>query len=146
MPLAIEAVEKISKRQAAGEVLVHPRKRFELPESVFFHNMAAADIVGKFVATKQYTYVGGKLKFLVCLWSSGSGELLALIEADKVGQMRTGAASGVATEYLARQNATTAGIVGTGGQGSTQLEANSAGRQLKSGEGYWCGAVRPRKV
>ena len=132
MPLAIEAVEKISKRQAAGEVLVHPRKRFELPESAFFHNMAAADLVGQFVATKQYTYVGGKLKFLVSLWSSGSGELLALIEADKMGRMRTGAASGVATKYLARHDAATAGIVGTGGQARTQLEAIAAVRKLNA--------------
>jgi alanine dehydrogenase len=92
--------------------------------------MAAADLVGQFVATKQYTYVAGKLKFLVSLWSSGSGELLALIEADKMGQMRTGAASGVATKYLARHDAATAGIVGTGGQARTQLEAIAAVRKL----------------
>jgi alanine dehydrogenase len=145
MPLAIEAVEKISKRQAAGEVLVHPRKRFELPESVFFHNMAAADVAGKFVATKQYTYVGGKLKFLVCLWSSGTGDLLALIEADKLGQMRTGAASGVATKYLARTDATTAGIVGTGGQARTQLQAIAAVRKLNSVKVYGRDAERREK-
>src|SRR5947207_6631630 len=106
MPLAIEAVEAISKRQAAGEVLVHPRRRFELPGGAFFHHMAAADIPGGFVATKQYTFVGGKLKFLVCLFSTETGELLALIEADVLGQMRTGAASGVATKYLAGKGAT----------------------------------------
>jgi len=111
MPLAIEAVEAVSKRQAAGEVLVHPRRRFELPEGAFFHHMAAADVPGQFVATKQYTYVGGKLKFLVCLFSTESGELLALIEADVLGQLRTGAASGVATKYLAQTDASTAGIV-----------------------------------
>jgi alanine dehydrogenase len=142
MPLAIEAVQKISKRQAAGEVLVHPRKRFELPEGAFFHNMAATDVVGKFVATKQYTYVSGKLKFLVCLWSSGSGELLALIEAERLGQMRTGAASGVATQYLARKDATTAGIVGTGGQARTQLEAIAAVRELNSAKVYGRDAER----
>ena len=136
MPLAIEAVEKISLRQAAGEVWVHPRRRFELPESAFFHNMAAADIAGEFVATKQYTFVGGKLKFLVSLWSTGNGELLALIEADKLGQMRTGAASGVATKYLARKDAATAGIIGTGGQARTQLEAIAAVRKLDSVKVY----------
>src|SRR5713101_2725729 len=145
MPLAIEAVEKISKRQAAGEVLVHPRRRFELPESAFFHNMAAADVAGKFVATKQYTYVGGKLKFLVCLWSSGNGDLLALIEADKLGQMRTGAASGVATKYLAQKDATTAGIVGTGGQARTQLEAIAAVRKVNSVKVYGRDAERRDK-
>ena len=142
MPLAIEAVQKISKRQAAGEVLVHPRKRFELPEGAFFHNMAAADVVGKFVTTKQYTYVSRKLKFLVCLWSSESGELLALIEAERLGQMRTGAASGVATQYLARKDATTAGIVGTGGQARTQLQAIAAVRKLNSAKVYGRDAER----
>ena len=145
MPLAIEAVEKISKRQAAGEVLVHPRRRFELPESAFFHNMAAADVAGKFVATKQYTYVGGKLKFLVCLWSSGNGDLLALIEADKLGQMRTGAASGVATKYLAQKDATTAGIVGTGWQARTQLEAIAVVRKVNSVKVYGRDAERRDK-
>lgn len=145
MPLAIEAVEKISMRQAAGEVLVHPRRRFELPEGAFFHNMAAADVAGEFVATKQYTYVGGKLTFLVCLWSSGNGELLTLIEADKLGQMRTGAASGVASKYLARKDATAAGIVGTGGQARTQLEAIASVRKLNSVKVYGRDAERREK-
>jgi alanine dehydrogenase len=136
MPLAIEAVEAISKRQAAGEVLVHPRKRFELPGGVFFHHMAAADVPGGFVATKQYTYVAGKLKFLVSLFSTETGDLLALIEADFLGQMRTGAASGVATKYLARKDAASAGILGTGRQARTQLEAIAAVRKLSSVKVY----------
>jgi len=136
MPRAIEAVEAISQRQAAGEVLVHPRRRFELPDGAFFHHMAAADVPGGFVATKQYTYVGGKLKFLVSLFSTKNGDLLSLIEADILGQMRTGAASGVATKYLARKDAVTAGIVGTGLQARTQLEAIVAARELKSVKVY----------
>ena len=132
MPLAIEAVESISKRQAAGEVLVHPRRRFELPGGSFFHHMAAADVPGGFVATKQYTYVGGKLKFLVSLFSTETGDLLALIEADNLGQMRTGAASGVATKYLARKDAKTAAIIGTGGQAKSQLESGG-GPQTDAG-------------
>ena len=136
MPRAIEAVEAISKRQASGEVLVHSRRRFELPDGVFFHHMAAADIPGGFVATKQYTHVGGKLKFLVSLFSTESGDLLSLIEADILGQMRTGAASGVATKYLARKDAVTAGIVGTGRQARTQLEAIAAVRNLETVKVY----------
>lgn len=136
MPLAIEAVEAISRRQAAGEVLVHPRRRFELPEGKFFHHMAAADVAENFVATKQYTYVGGKLKFVVSLFSMESGDLLALIEADVLGQMRTGAASGVATKYLAKSDARTAAIIGTGGQARTQLEAIAAVRKLESVKVY----------
>ena len=145
MPRAIEAVEAISKRQAAGEVLVHARRRFELPGGAFFHHMAAADIPGAFVATKQYTYVGGKLKFLVCLFSMESGELLALIEGDRLGQMRTGAASGVATKHLARKDAVTAGIIGTGGQARTQLEAIAVVRKLSSVKVFGRDAARREK-
>jgi ornithine cyclodeaminase/alanine dehydrogenase-like protein (mu-crystallin family) len=143
MPLAIEAVESISKRQAAGEVLVHPRRRFELPGGSFFHHMAAADVPGGFVATN--TYVGGKLKFLVSLFSSETGDLLALIEADNLGQMRTGAASGVATKYLARKDAKTAAIIGTGGQAKTQLEAVAAVRKLDGVKVYSRDAERREK-
>lgn len=136
MARAIEAVEAISKEQAAGDALVHPRRRFELPHGAFFHHMAAADVPGQFVATKQYTYVGGKVRFLVCLFSMANGELLALIEADWLGRMRTGAASGVATKYLARKDAVTAGIVGTGGQARTQLEAVASVRKLNAVKVY----------
>src|SRR4030095_13929622 len=65
-----------------------------------------------------------------------SGDLLALIEADMMGQMRTGAASGVATKYLARADAKTAAMIGTGGQARTQLEAIATVRRLESGKVY----------
>ncbi len=72
------------------------------------------------------------LRFLVPLYEISTGALLALIEADFMGQQRTGAASGVATKYLARRDARTAAILGTGGQAKTQLEAVSLVRKLES--------------
>jgi len=132
MPMAVEAVEDISRKQANSEVIVHPRRRFEFPGSHFFHYMAAADYSAGFIAMKQYTYVRGKLRFLVPLYEMGTGELVALIEADYMGQLRTGAASGVATKYLARRDARVAAIIGTGGQAKTQLEAVAAVRRLDS--------------
>jgi ornithine cyclodeaminase/alanine dehydrogenase-like protein (mu-crystallin family) len=132
MPLVVEAVEEISRKQATGEVVVHPRRRFELPGGGFFHYMAAADFSAGFVAMKQYTFVRGKLRFLVPLYEMATGDLLGLIEADFMGQLRTGAASGVATKYLARKNARVAAIIGTGGQAKTQLEAIAAVRKLES--------------
>src|SRR3979411_3068599 len=136
MPLAVEAVEEISRKQATGEVVVHPRRRFELPGGGFFHYMAAADFSRGFVAMKQYTYVRGKLRFLVPLYEMATGDLLAMIEADYMGQLRTGAASGVATKYLARKNARVVAIIGTGGQARTQLEAVAAVRKLQSARAY----------
>src|SRR5947208_11339531 len=126
MPLAVEAVEEISRKQATGEVVVHPRRRFELPGGGFFHYMAAADFSSGFVAMKQYTFVRGKLRFLVPLYEMATGDLLALIEADYMGQLRTGAASGVATTYLARKTARVTPIIGAGRQAKPQRDENAA--------------------
>ena len=136
MPQALEAVEEISRKQSTGEVVVHPRRRFELPGGGFFHYMAAADYSAGFVAMKQYTYVRGKLQFLVPLYEMATGGLLAQIEADYMGQLRTGAASGVATKYLARKDSRIAAIIGTGGQARIQLEAVAVVRTLKSARAY----------
>src|SRR5438128_1317559 len=145
MPQALEAVEEISRKQSTGEVVVHPRRRFELPGGGFFHYMAAADYSAGFVAMKQYTYVRGKLQFLVPLYEMATGGLLAQIEADYMGQLRTGAASGVATKYLARKDSRIAAIIGTGGQASTQLEAVAAARKLESARAYGRDAAKREK-
>jgi ornithine cyclodeaminase/alanine dehydrogenase-like protein (mu-crystallin family) len=142
MPMALEAVEEISRKQATGEVLVHPRRRFEIASGGFFHYMAAADYTAGFLAMKQYTFVRGKIRFLVPLYEISSGDLVAMIEADYMGQLRTGAASGVATKHLARRNASVAAIIGTGGQARTQLEAIAAVRKLSSSRVYGRNAER----
>jgi len=145
MPQAVEAVEEISRKQATGEVVVHPRRRFELPGGGFFHYMAAADFSLGFVAMKQYTYVRGKLRFLVPLYEMTTGDLVAQIEADYMGQLRTGAASGVAAKYLARKDARVAAIIGTGGQAKTQLEAIATVRKLESARAYGRDAAKREK-
>jgi alanine dehydrogenase len=145
MPTAIEAVEDISRKQANGEVVVHPRRRFELPGGGFFHYMAAADFSAGYVAMKQYTYVQGKIRFLVPLYEMQTGDLVALIEADYMGQLRTGAASGVATKYLSRQNSRVAAIIGTGSQARTQLEAIAGVRRLESARVYGRDAAKREK-
>lgn len=145
MPMALEAVQEISRKQATGEVLVHARRRFELPSGGFFHYMAAADFAAGFLAMKQYTFVRGKIRFLVPLYEIASGDLVAMIEADYMGQLRTGAASGVAAEYLARRDASVAAIMGTGGQARTQLEAIAAVRKLKSARVYGRNADRRKQ-
>src|ERR1700694_6128346 len=145
MPMALSAVEEISRKQATGEVIVHPRRRFELPAGGFFHYMAAADFSAGYVAMKQYTFVRGKMRFLVPLYEMATGDLLALIEADYMGQLRTGAASGVATKSLARKNGRVAAIIGTGGQAKTQLEAIATVRKLESARAYGRDAAKREK-
>ena len=107
--------------------------------------MAAADFSAGYVAMKQYTYVRGKIRFLVPLYEMPTGDLAALIEADYMGQLRTGAASGVATKYLARENSRVAAIIGTGGQARTQLEAIACVRKLQSARVYGRDAAKREK-
>jgi ornithine cyclodeaminase/alanine dehydrogenase-like protein (mu-crystallin family) len=93
--------------------------------------MAAGDPVHGFIGMKVYTSVRGAVRFIVPLFRSATGEMAALIEADALGQIRTGAATGVATKYLANAGARIAGIIGTGYQARTQLEAVAAVRPLE---------------
>ena len=123
MPTTIEAVEESFRRQAAGDSWPQPRRRFELPDRVFLNYMAAADRAGGWMGLKIYTVARGKARFVVLLYRATTGELAALIEADFLGQMRTGAATGIATKYMSRPDARFAGIIGTGLQARTQLQA-----------------------
>ena len=123
MPLALEAVEDSFRRLADGSALLHPRRRLNVPGKSYIHYMAAADATSGYMGLKIYTSSREGLRFLVPLFQAESGDLIALIEANYLGQMRTGAASGVATRVLARPEARTIGIIGTGLQARAQLEA-----------------------
>ena len=72
---------------------------------------------------KSYTSYAGATRFFVLLFSSETGELLAIIEADRLGQLRTGAATGVAAKYMARADSAKVALLGAGGQAATQAEA-----------------------
>jgi alanine dehydrogenase len=132
MPLALEAVEDSFRRLAERSALVHSRQRLHIPGKSYLHYMAAGDSTSGYMGLKIYTSAREGLRFLVPLFQAESGDLVALIEADYLGQMRTGAASGVATRFMAREEARTAGIVGTGLQARTQLEAIALVRKLGS--------------
>ncbi len=136
MPIALEVVEESLRRQGRGELILHPRRRIRTPDNALLHYMAVADTVDHFIGMKLYTVARGVARFVVPLFRSSTGEMAALIEADALGQIRTGAASGVATKYLANANARTAAIVGTGYQARTQLEAVAAVRRLEHVRAY----------
>jgi alanine dehydrogenase len=131
MPLALEAVEDSFRRLADGAAVSHSRQRLHIPGKGYLHYMAAADAAGGYFGLKIYSASREGMRFLVPLYSAASGELVALIEADYLGQVRTGAASGVATRVMAREDARTAGIIGTGLQARTQLEAVALVRKLE---------------
>ena len=123
MPIALEAVEACFRSLANGSAQSQPRRRLHFAEKSFLHYMAASDSAAGCFAMKLYTTSPAGARFLIPLYRTETAELIALIEGDYLGQMRTGAASGVATRFLARENSRTLGIIGTGLQARTQLEA-----------------------
>lgn len=131
MPLALEAVEQSFQRLADHTADNHSRQRLHAGKT-FLHYMAAVDQLGGYMGLKIYTSVNRVLRFMIPLYRIETGELVAILEADYVGQMRTGAASGIATKYLARADAKIVAIIGTGLQARTQLEAISRVRRLEN--------------
>lgn len=131
MPMALEAVETSFRGLADGSAVLHARQRLHLPGKSYLHYMAAGDGTSGYMGLKIYTSSREGLRFLVPLFDAHSGDLLALLEADYLGQVRTGAASGVATQYMARADAHVVGIVGSGLQARTQLEAVALVRKIE---------------
>ena len=136
MEEALRAVEEAFRAWGEGRAVNRPRLRVRVPKG-FLHLMPAAALDERVMGFKAYsTIVGNKSRFVVMLFSTETGEVLALIEADRLGQVRTGAASGVAAKYLAREDARTVGIIGTGYQAETQLEALCKVRSIERIKAY----------
>ena len=130
MPLALELVETSFRRLGGGAAVSHPRRRLQIPGKTILNYMAASDAASGYLGLKIYSIARGAARFVIPLFRAETGEMVALIEADYLGQMRTGAASGVAAKVMARQNARTVGIIGTGLQARTQLEAVAYARKV----------------
>lgn len=131
---AVQVVEDIFKAQATGNATNQSRRRVRA-DGTTLHVMSAAVSASSqsagYLGCKTYTVKRGVARFFVSLFSSETGQLLAFIEADRLGQIRTGAASGIATRYLANKTASRVGIYGSGGQARTQLLAVSVVRHVR---------------
>ena len=133
MPDAIDALDVAFRDWGVGAAQNVSRQRIVLPQQQgVLHMLAAAVPALDMLGFKAYTASPHGVRFVVNLYRASTGELLAMIEADWLGRMRTGAASGLATRVLARADAQTVGMIGTGGQAETQLRAMSAARSLTS--------------
>jgi ornithine cyclodeaminase/alanine dehydrogenase len=120
---ALEAVEGSFRRLAAGRVENVPRERLPL-EGGILAVMAAADLELGYAGLKSYSAFGyDDYRFVVLLFETGRAELTGVLEANRLGQLRTGAASGVAAKHLARPDASTLGVIGCGWQAESQVAA-----------------------
>jgi len=125
----LDAVEEILRQQAEGRATNRARRRVALPGSGLNVMFAGAPEIGA-LGLKAYSVARAGARFYTMLFDPETGELLSLMQSDKLGQLRTGAASGVATKYLAREDADSLGLYGAGWQAESQLEAIAAVRNL----------------
>ena len=117
---ALAAVEASFRNIAAGEVDLAPRRRLSLNDGRLA-DMAASDRALGYAGAKVYAGFAEGAAFVVVLFDVGKPDLIAVIEADQLGRLRTGAASGVAAKYLAKEGASSLGVIGCGSQAETQV-------------------------
>jgi ornithine cyclodeaminase/alanine dehydrogenase-like protein (mu-crystallin family) len=141
---AIAAVEGALREHAEGKAFCAPRWRVKLPTGLL-HTMSASLPAQDACGLKTYTATPSKARFVVLLFSAAEGDLQAIIEADRLGQIRTGAASGVATRLLARPDARVLALLGSGFQAETQVEACAAARHLSEVRVWSRSAERARE-
>src|SRR5437762_1368770 len=135
MEMAMEAVEDGLRKMALDEVQNIPRARCQTDHAMLHVLSAAAKSLGV-MGYKVYATSRKGQHFHVGLYDGKSGALLALMQADYLGQMRTGAASGVATQYMARPDASEVGLFGSGKQARTQLLAVCKVRKVRRVQVY----------
>lgn len=128
---ALEALEEAFRELAAGRADDLPRRRARAPGALL-HLMGAALPARGLLGLKAYATTRAAARFHVLLYDARDAALLALIEADELGRLRTGAASGLAARHLAPSSARTLGLIGSGRQAWTQLAALAAVRSLEN--------------
>jgi alanine dehydrogenase len=117
---AVDAIEACFRRLAAGAVENRPRYRLRLDGGALAV-MAAVDLELGYAGAKVYAGFASGARFAVLLFRADAPELVAVLDADKLGQLRTGAASGVAVRHLAASGATSLGVIGCGWQAESQV-------------------------
>ena len=130
MPKAVELVEAALRERTTGRAIDIPRSRTRIPAGTLQMMQAASPALQRIGFKVYYTGSSKITSYYVQLFDSESGKLEAIIEANYLGMMRTGAASGVATRYMAREDAAVLAMIGAGKQAVGQLEAVCAVRKI----------------
>ncbi len=130
VPDTIAALEQSFQHLAAGRAAIQPRRRIRIAGGSFQTMMAVDEVLGVF-GFKAYGMARSDPRSLVHLYSVDSGQLLAMVAAGALGAVRTGAASGLATRHMAREDAQSLGVLGTGSQALTQMQAVCAVRRIQ---------------
>jgi alanine dehydrogenase len=130
MEMALEAVEAGFRKQGLDEAQNIPRTRCQTDHAMLHVLSGAAKTLGV-MGYKAYTTSKHGAQFHVGIFDGKTGVLTAILQADYLGQVRTGAASGVATKYLSRPESAEVGLFGAGKQAAQQLVAVCKVRPIK---------------
>jgi ornithine cyclodeaminase/alanine dehydrogenase-like protein (mu-crystallin family) len=127
---AIAVIEEAFRQMALGQAENAPRQRVRSP-GIVLHNMSASAAYLSRIGFKCYTTTRASGKFLIGLYDGQNGSLLALMEADQIGQIRTAATTGVAIHWMTEPDITELGLFGAGWQARGQLAAAVAVRPIR---------------
>ena len=131
MPDAMRLVEDAFRELGHARASNRPRQRVRVSNGIL--NVMPAGLPTRgYLGFKYYSSFRAQTRFWFHLIDANTGDLVAVMQADRLGQQRTGAASGVATKYLARSDASTVGIIGTGWQAEGQLQAICLARSIRA--------------
>ena len=144
MDMALEAVEAVLRKHALEEATNIPRTRCQTDHAMLHVLSGSVKTLGV-MGYKAYSTTRKGAHFHVGLFDGKTGDLKALIQADYLGQVRTGAASGVATQYMARPDAVEVGLFGSGKQARTQLIAVCRVRRINRVQVYSPNEERRRR-
>ncbi len=128
--MALEGVESAHRDLALGQAIDVPRARTRLPQTTL-HMLQGGLPAQGVLGYKAYTSNRSGNRFLVHLFDAASGRLKAVIEANYLGMIRTGAASGIAARWLARPDAKVAGVFGAGWQAEGHVRGICAALPLQ---------------
>ena len=129
MEAMLQSIETMQTRYGRGEAYNLGRRKI-IADTGMLSVMGGGLFYEGVLGVKTYTVVRGSYSFQVSLYDAETGGLLCYMQANRLGQLRTGATTGVAVKHLSRKGPLQVGIVGTGGQAPTQLQAVASVRQI----------------
>jgi ornithine cyclodeaminase/alanine dehydrogenase len=139
MKVAIAAMEQAFQEMGEGTIDMPLRQTLNIKKNQGITSVMPAylDKMGALGLKLVSSYPGNPARFglptvqaTILYCDSQTGQLIAIMEAGFITAVRTGAASGVATKLLARPDSRIVGIIGSGVQAETQLEAMCAVRNI----------------
>ena len=123
MPDAIDAMRETYAAFARGDVLEADRSNLLIPPNGFLRIMAAAWPERGVAGYKEFHRFNGQVRYTYHLFDTTAGETLAILDANHLTALRTGACGGLGADLLSEPGASTLGVIGSGAEARSQIAA-----------------------